>query len=83
MPCTFLDEPVADFPLSKIGPLVENLPIFPNRVNFEVARVLDNKTYRGAGLGAGRRRNIGLRQRRLRHHRSLEAAAAIPGRKWI
>jgi diaminopimelate epimerase len=37
----FLKEPVADFPMSKIGPLVENLPIFPNRMNFEVARVLD------------------------------------------
>ncbi|OGO41185.1 MAG: diaminopimelate epimerase [Chloroflexi bacterium RBG_16_58_8] len=36
-------EPVEDFPLSKIGPLVENLPIFPNRVNFEVARVLDHR----------------------------------------
>jgi diaminopimelate epimerase len=39
----FLKEPVADFPMSKIGPLVENLPIFPNRMNFEVARVLDGK----------------------------------------
>ena len=68
----FLKEPVADFPMSKIGPLVENLPIFPNRINFEVARVLDKKTYRGPCLGAGRRRNAGLRQRRLRHHRSLE-----------
>jgi diaminopimelate epimerase len=37
----FMDKPVADFPMSRIGPLVENLPIFPNRVNFEVARVLD------------------------------------------
>ena len=37
----FSDKPVADFPLGKIGPMVENLPIFPNRVNFEVARVLD------------------------------------------
>jgi diaminopimelate epimerase len=37
----FLTGPVADFPMSKIGPLVENLPIFPNRMNFEVARVLD------------------------------------------
>ncbi len=37
----FTREPVADFPLSKIGPLVENLPVFPNRVNFEVARVLN------------------------------------------
>lgn len=36
----FTREPVADFPLSKIGPLVEKLPVFPNRINFEVARVL-------------------------------------------
>jgi diaminopimelate epimerase len=39
----FLEGPVADFPMSKIGPLVENLPVFPNRMNFEVARVLDSK----------------------------------------
>jgi diaminopimelate epimerase len=39
----FLKEPVKDFPMSRIGPLVENLPIFPNRVNFEVVRVLDKE----------------------------------------
>jgi diaminopimelate epimerase len=39
----FLTGPVVDFPMSKIGPLVENLPIFPNRMNFEVARVLDKE----------------------------------------
>jgi diaminopimelate epimerase len=39
----FIKEPVSDFPMSQIGPLVEKLPIFPNRVNFEVARVLDNQ----------------------------------------
>jgi len=39
----FSREAVADFPLSRIGPLVENLPVFPNRINFEVARVLDRK----------------------------------------
>jgi len=39
----FSREPVADFALSTIGPLVENLPVFPNRVNFEVARVLSRK----------------------------------------
>jgi diaminopimelate epimerase len=39
----FSREPVADFPMSTIGPLVENLPVFPNRVNFEVARVLNRK----------------------------------------
>ncbi len=36
----FLEEPVARFPLSEMGPQVENLEIFPNRVNFEIANVL-------------------------------------------
>ncbi len=39
----FYQRPVADFPLSEIGPLVEKLPVFPARVNFEVARVIDKK----------------------------------------
>jgi diaminopimelate epimerase len=39
----FMTDTVADFPMFKIGPLVENLPIFPNRVNFEIARVIDKK----------------------------------------
>jgi len=37
----FLSQPVADFPLSEIGPQVERHPIFPERVNYEVARVLN------------------------------------------
>ena len=36
----FCREPVSEFLLSRIGPQVENLPIFPNRINFEVARVI-------------------------------------------
>jgi diaminopimelate epimerase len=36
----FLDEPVAKFPLFELGAKVERHPIFPNRVNFEVANVL-------------------------------------------
>ncbi len=36
----FWQRPVSDFPLSQLGPKVEHLVIFPNRVNFEVARVL-------------------------------------------
>jgi len=36
----FMDEPVARFPLGEIGPEVENHPMFPNRVNLEVANVL-------------------------------------------
>jgi diaminopimelate epimerase len=39
----FWQRPVADFPLSQLGPRVENLSIFPDRVNFEVARVLDQE----------------------------------------
>jgi diaminopimelate epimerase len=39
----FTEQPVAEFPMEKIGPLVENMPIFPNRTNFQVARVLDNE----------------------------------------
>jgi diaminopimelate epimerase len=35
----FLDEAVADFPLCTIGPKVENHPLFPKRVNFEVVNV--------------------------------------------
>ena len=37
----FLSQPVADFPLSEIGPEVEKHPIFPLRVNYEVGRVLN------------------------------------------
>lgn len=36
----FLSQPVADFPLSVIGPQIEKHCIFPERVNFEIARVL-------------------------------------------
>ena len=50
-----VEQPVAEFPLSQIGPRVENHPIFPNRTNFEVARVISPKQIearvweRGAG----------------------------------
>lgn len=39
----FLNEPVADFPLSQVGPEVQELPIFPNSVNFGIARVLSRQ----------------------------------------
>ncbi len=38
----FVDTPVADFPLAAVGPQVERHRLFPERVNFEVARVLAN-----------------------------------------
>ncbi len=37
----FWDRPVAEFPMPNLGPKVEVLKVFPNRVNFEVARVLN------------------------------------------
>jgi diaminopimelate epimerase len=52
---SFLSQPVADFPLSEIGPQVENNPMFPERINFEIARVLNRNKIearvweRGAG----------------------------------
>jgi len=37
---SFLSRPIADFPLAEIGPKVERHSMFPQRTNFEVARVL-------------------------------------------
>ncbi|MDD4986764.1 MAG: diaminopimelate epimerase, partial [Dehalococcoidales bacterium] len=51
----FTGQPVADFPLARIGPEVEHHRIFPQRVNFEVARLIDRQQIearvweRGAG----------------------------------
>jgi diaminopimelate epimerase len=39
----FTQEPVAGFPLRDVGPRIEHHPLFPARVNFEVARVLDRR----------------------------------------
>ena len=39
----FWQQPVSDFPLSQLGPKVERLAIFPNRVNFEVANVISRQ----------------------------------------
>jgi len=38
---SFSSQPVANFPLTEIGPKVESHPAFPKKVNFEIARVLD------------------------------------------
>ena len=41
---TFIDTPVAEFPLLTVGPKVENHSIFPRKVNFEIVNV-DNPTH--------------------------------------
>ena len=83
----FIEEPVDEFPLHEIGPLVEHDPIFPNRVNFEIANVL------GEGAIAARvwERGSGLTQAcgtgacaiavaaRLRGLTGDEVAVALPG----
>jgi diaminopimelate epimerase len=51
----FYARPVASYPLEQVGPKVETHPVFPQRVNFEVARVLNRELIearvweRGAG----------------------------------
>jgi diaminopimelate epimerase len=51
----FVERPVGEFPLESIGPKVEHHPLFPRRVDFEVARVLGRERMearvweRGAG----------------------------------
>ena len=51
----FYARPVASYPLEQVGPKVETHPLFPQRVNFEVARVLNRELIearvweRGAG----------------------------------
>ena len=37
----FTDIPVDKFPLSDVGPRVENHPFFPARVNFEIVNIID------------------------------------------
>lgn len=39
----FVSEAVAGFPLREVGPRIEHHALFPARVNFEVARVLDRR----------------------------------------
>ena len=51
----FLNTPVADFALETIGPMVENNPLFPERMNFEIVnvRARDSMTVRVWERGAG------------------------------
>ena len=52
----FIDQPVDQFPLRDMGPQIEHHPMFPKRVNFEIANVLDRSHIRarvwerGSGL---------------------------------
>ena len=37
----YVDSDPSDFPLERIGPLVERHPLFPRRVNFQVVQIVD------------------------------------------
>ena len=52
----YLDSDIDDFPLERIGPLVEHHPLFPRRTNFQIVQVVDRGHVRhrvwerGAGI---------------------------------
>lgn len=39
----FVSQPIEQWPLATVGPLVENHSLFPNRTNFEVVTVIDEE----------------------------------------
>ncbi len=41
-----MDDSVEEFPLVEVGPHVENHPLFPNRINFEIVNVIDRSKIR-------------------------------------
>jgi diaminopimelate epimerase len=83
----FLDIPVDEVRLHEIGPQVENLPMFPQRVNFEIVNVIDSGHVkarvweRGSGLtmacgtGACAIAVVG----RLKHVLGDEVGVSLPG----
>lgn len=42
----FMEESVSDFNLHKIGPLIENHPMFPDRTNFEIVNIISRDKLR-------------------------------------
>ena len=84
---TFIDQPIEEFPLHNIGPLVERHPIFPRRVNFEIVNLredgnLDARVWeRGSGetmaCGTGACA-IGVASRLL-GHTGERVAVNLPG----
>lgn len=42
----YVESGIDEFPLERIGPLVENHPLFPRRVNFQVVQVIDREHVR-------------------------------------
>ena len=69
----FVDDPTtAD--LGRLGPALENHPLFPRRTNVQLARVVGARPGARPGLGARRRRDPRLGQQRLRRRRGVRPA---------
>ena len=61
--------------LDRLGPQIEHDPLFPERVNVNVATI-DERRHPAARLGARRRPDPRLRHRRLRHRGRRDAPRA-------
>ena len=67
---------VAAIDIATLGPTLEHDPMFPARANIGVAQIVAPDTHPRARLGARRRANARLRQRRLRGRWSRQRGAA-------
>ena len=76
----YLDD-IDSLDLEKIGPDFEHHPFFPKRVNTEFIKIISPTEVRHAGVGARRRRDLGLRHRRQRRRRSRRSSPAGPSAK--
>ncbi len=70
----FVDE-MDQVGLASVGPLLECLPLFPDRTNVEFVQVLKPDEVRMRGVGTRFRHHTSLRNRSLRHRRGR-------GRTW-
>ncbi len=83
----FLATPVEDYPLTTIGPLVENDPAFPHRTNYEIVNVMARDRIRvrvwerGAGitLACGTGACASAVAARLRGHTDEAVTVQLPG----
>ena len=65
----FFVRDTASLDLETIGPPLEHAPVFPERANISFAQIVDSRDDQAACLGARRRLDAGLRDRRLRDAR--------------
>ena len=77
----FWVDDVDAYDLGKIGPLLENHPIFPERANISLARGQVARAHRDAHLGARRRPDQGLRLGGLRGGGRARRGCGMTGRK--